>query len=73
MIELLQKNFARTVIWGNVGGMTGERMVRSAFAPMLKFSGLDTEFALLCDELLIEEEMLVDVTDAKERDAKITA
>ena len=43
-IELLQKLFAKTVIWGNVGGYTGERMVRAAFAPMIKFSNLTIDF-----------------------------
>ncbi len=43
-IILLQKMFAKSVMWGNVGGMTGERMVRAAFAPMIKFSGLTTDF-----------------------------
>lgn len=39
-LEFLQKGFAKTVMWGNVGGFIAERMVRSAFAPMLKFSSL---------------------------------
>lgn len=44
LIELLQKNFTKTVVWGNVGGIIGERMVRSSFAPMIKFSSLTPDF-----------------------------
>ena len=44
LIDILQRNFSRTVIWGNVGGQTGEKMVRAAFAPMIKFSNLSSDF-----------------------------
>jgi hypothetical protein len=49
LLELLQRGFAKTVIWGNVGGIIGEKMVRSAFAPMVKFSQLTTQFYELCE------------------------
>ena len=70
-IELLQKLFAKTVIWGNVGGYTGERMVRAAFAPMIKFSNLTVDFKALSEEYQIEQELNADITDSKERDLKI--
>ena len=43
--------FIKTVVWGNVGSVIGERMVRSAFGPMLKFSSLVEDFNNLADEL----------------------
>lgn len=51
LIELLQKNFSKTVIWSNIGGLIGERMVRSAFAPMIKFSSLSQDFQSLLEDL----------------------
>jgi hypothetical protein len=67
----LQRSFSKTVIWGNVGGYTGEKMVRAAFAPMIKFSNLTTEFHNLSEDLQLEEEMLADIKDVKEKDQKI--
>ena len=70
-LMLLQKMFAKSVMWGNVGGMTGERMVRAAFAPIIKFSGLTVDFMQLVEEYSIEEEMHADIEDKKEREHKI--
>lgn len=53
-IEFLQKGFAKTVMWGNVGGYIGEKMVRAAFAPMIKFSTLSARFNELCDQYQLE-------------------
>lgn len=65
--------FAKSVMWGNVGGMTGERMVRAAFAPMIKFSGLTSDFIQLAEEYAIEEEVNADIEDKKEREHKIVS
>ncbi len=46
-------------------------MVRSAFAPMIKFSNLTVDFHSLVEELHIEEEINADITDTKEREIKI--
>ena len=67
----LQRNFAKTVVWGNVGGFTAERMVRSAFAPMLKFSNLTADFLALADEFAVEEELGAEIADSKEREQRI--
>ena len=64
-IELLQRNFSKTVIWGNVGGMTGERMVRASFAPIIKFSDLTEHFIALVEEYQIELEVNNDIQDKK--------
>lgn len=61
----------KTVIWGQIGGYTGERMVRAAFAPMIKFSNLTVDFAALVEEYQIELEMHNDIEDKKERELKI--
>jgi hypothetical protein len=50
-IELLQRGFVKSTIWGNVGGLIGEIMVRSAFAPIVKFSSLGGPFKTLCELL----------------------
>jgi len=34
-IAFLQRGFAKTVMWGSVGGLIAESMVRSAFAPII--------------------------------------
>ena len=46
-------------------------MVRASFAPMLKFSNLVGDFTLLAEELQMEEQLLTEVTDQKEKDMKI--
>jgi hypothetical protein len=46
-------------------------MVRAAFGPMLKFSSLTEDFNNLADELQMEEEMLAEITDPKERELKV--
>ncbi len=46
-IELLQRGFAKTTMWGQFGGEIGEQMVRAAFAPIIKFSHLEKDFAAL--------------------------
>jgi hypothetical protein len=48
-LELIQRGFARTMMWGNVGGIIGEQMVRAAFAPLIRFSSLAQDFKELCD------------------------
>ena len=71
LVEVLQKMFVKTVIWGHVGGVIGEKMVRAAFGPMLKFSSLVEDFHNLADELQMEEEMHAEVADPKERELKV--
>jgi hypothetical protein len=54
LIDLIQRNFFKTTMWGNVGGKIGEQMVRAAFAPILRFSGLIAEFKSLVELYSIE-------------------
>jgi hypothetical protein len=49
-LELIQRAFAKTMIWGNVGGLIGEQMVRAAFAPLIKYSSLAKDFKELVDQ-----------------------
>ena len=58
-------------MWARIGGELGERLVRAAFAPMLKFSCLDSDFHILCEELAMEEDLLSDMEDVKEKEAKV--
>lgn len=70
-MDFIQRHFAKTVMWGNIGGLTAERMVRSAFAPMIKFSNLTADFITIADEYQLEEELNSEITDKKEREHKI--
>jgi len=46
-------------------------MVRSAFAPLIKFSGLTESFDQLSEELEMEEELTSDIEDKREKEQKI--
>ena len=43
-------------------------MVRAAFAPMIKFSNLSSDFITLVEEYSLELEMNKDIEDIKERE-----
>jgi hypothetical protein len=69
LIELLQRGFAKTVMWGNVGGKIGEQMVRAAFAPIISFSqGLLSEFKNLSELYQVELDLAEE--DAREASGK---
>jgi hypothetical protein len=48
------------MIWGNVGGLIGEQMVRAAFAPLIKFSSLSSDFLALVELHQMEMKLLSD-------------
>ena len=60
-------------MWARVGGEIGERLVRSALAPMLKFSCLDGDFHMICEEIAMEEDLLSELQDQKEKETKVLA
>jgi len=73
-LAFFQKQFSKTVFWGNVGGKIAEKMVRAAYAPMIKFSNLGMDFLMLMEELSMEEDiMLGEQIDAKEKDLRLMA
>ena len=66
-VQLLQRGFVKTAIWGNVGGLIGEVMVRSAFAPIVKFSSLASEVRQLSELLQVELALLEQDAAAAEK------
>ena len=54
----MQRGFIKTVMWGNFGGEIGEKMVRAAFAPIIKFSTLATDFSHLAELYQLEVKIL---------------
>ena len=55
-IVILQKKFSEEIVWSHIGGLQADRLVRSAFAALLRHSGQTQDFKDILDIIEFYEE-----------------
>ena len=55
VLDFLQKQFAKTIVWSNLGGENAARCVRAVFAVVVKHGGLINDMAEAIQEIELEE------------------
>ncbi len=56
LLSILQKKFSEDIVWGHIGGANADRLVRAAFAALLRHSGKAHDFKELLDVIEFYEE-----------------
>jgi hypothetical protein len=69
-VDFLQRAFAKTVMWGNVGGRIAEQMVRAAFAPIISLSQLAPKVKQLVELMDMELKLMEESGEKDKRLAK---
>lgn len=70
LIVIMQKKFSEEIIWAHIGGHNADRLVRAAFAALLRHSGQTNDFKKILDLIEFHEETYED-KDNIDEDRKI--